>query len=482
MVILVVLAVWLRRDWSYRTAFVDEAINLFGAWQWGHGHSTGAPTYQGGWYPLTYLPLGVPGWLGGVAAARAVNSLWGVLTVLLVALTARRLYGRTAGYVAGGIFAVYGPAIFISTLATYDSLSAMLTALAIYVWVGALLDGTERGLWLGSLILVIAALTKYTAALCILAALACGAALFVEAAARGPGETLAGRTAEIRRKLGLVALPVALLLVYALVYRRELASAFLTQTLAKRQGAPGYEWVVLRGFAMDLAVPLLCAPLAFLERGRSRFGLGLVIFGTSILWYQVLNREVMTLHKHTCIALVAMAPLAGGGLGAVARRVGERLPRIGSALAGATLCFVVVLPVGIQGRMLLPGLRTSWSDVSKLVPYLRENVRDGDVVLMEGGWVGGYYLIQEGVPGHVPSWVWSTWWYSDDLGHGEEALSRGVSTGRFDWIVLDGAYTAALNSRLSVQMDGRYDLVASFPALRFGSEGEIRVFRPKARH
>jgi len=162
-VLMLAVAALLRSNLSYRTAFIDEAISLYKGWQMLQGQETYGLTTRVGWPILSYIPLGLAGWLGGVELARGLNALFGILTVLFVMMAARKMYGEIAGYIAAGIFAVYGPAIFISTFAHSDSLSVLLVSIAIYLWVTALTEDKNRLYALGSLAMTFAVLTKYAA-------------------------------------------------------------------------------------------------------------------------------------------------------------------------------------------------------------------------------------------------------------------------------------------------------------------------------
>ena len=119
--ILVVLAAALRvafvTDLSGQAAFssplvdartYDDSARAVAA------HGPGAiatPYYQPPLYPLllgaVYAVTG-----GSYVAPRVLQSLLGVLTVLLVALVAARGGRRRAGWLAGGLFALYGPVLY----------------------------------------------------------------------------------------------------------------------------------------------------------------------------------------------------------------------------------------------------------------------------------------------------------------------------------------------------------------------------------
>lgn len=482
LVLVLAVALALRSNWSYRTAFNDEAINLFGGWQALHGVQTYASTFHMGWYVLSFFPLGLAGWLWGLEAARALNALWGVLTVWVVLLIARRLYGRIAGYIAGGIYAVFAPAIVLSTLATYDSLSLLCTSLAVYVWVRALTENRDRWYWLGSLLMVLAVLAKYPAALVAVLCVAYGIFLALRAMLvlqREGAEVTAIRiNRTILRRLVLAGLPFALLLLYGFIYWRDLAQLWRYQVLSKQSVAASVRLDILELFARYLWLPALLAPLALLERKHRAIGVGLGIIGLSMLSYHLLNRDQMTLYKHTCYMLIGLAPLAAGGIVNLMRWVAKRLGNMNSSIPSIVVGLATVAYLGTVAQLrLLPGLRSYWADTSELMQYLSTQIREGDRILMEAGWVGKYYLIERGTAGHIPARIADTWYYQDEQGAGTPAYRRAVEQKRFDWIIFDYLSTSGLDEELLPLMQGHYALQNSFSARVYGQWGQIDVYR-----
>jgi len=479
---LVALAVVLRSNLNYRTAFVDEAINMFGGWQVLNGLRTYAMTFHMGWYLLSFLPLGLAGWLRGLEYARAVNAVWGVLTVWVVFLTARRAYGKSAGCIAGGVFAVFAPAIVISTFATYDSLSMLLTAVAIYCWVRGLSDGGDSLFLLGGLAMTAAVLAKYAAVVVAAVCLAYGLLLAVvqsrvsirKDAARDVSIQLPGRCL---KRLVLSGLPFMLLLIYAFAYRTELGQLWQGQVLTKESGDPNVRWAILKLLSEYLWLPVLLALPTLLWREKRAVSFGFWLVGSGVLMYHLLNKDQTTLYKHTCYMLVGLAPLAGGGLTVLGRWVQGRVRRVDAAMVTAVAGVVAIAYMGAVGQSMLPGLRSYWSDTSEVMQYMRSRVNDGDTLLMEGGAVGEYYLIARGTPGHIPARVLDTWWYVDEQGSGIEAYRRAIVEGRFDWIVFDYVFTGGLDRELAQTMQGRYELQASFPARVYGQYGTIDIFK-----
>lgn len=472
-------AALLRTDLDYRTAFVDEAINLFKGWQMFHGQESYALTTHMGWPPLSMGPVGLAGWWGDLAVARGLTAVFGVVTVLFVMLTARWLYGQAAGFIAGGLSAVYGPAIFISTFAHQDSQSVMLVSIALYFWARALAEDRKELYAAGSLFLTLGVLTKYAAVVLAGGAVVYGIALAVGAVGRPRSADSEGRVwGRVVRNLVWAGAPFLLLVVYLLVYREALSAAWQGQVLTKSSSDPYVRWLIGKDLVEYLWLPLLLGLVALFRPGRRVQGIGLFWLGLTVLLYQLANNDEGTFFKHTGYMMVSWAPLAAGGLCVVGEVLaGSARLRWRPAVWSAILGLGVVAYVAVAGQMMLPGLRSYWSDTRELMAFLRGRVEEGDSILMETGMVGKYYLIEKGTPGHIPADILDTWWYEDEEGEGEDAFKRAIVGRRFDYVIFDHASTPELNQELAALMSGRYELLISFPAYRFESEGQIDVFR-----
>jgi len=122
-------------------------------------------------------------------------------------------------------------------------------------------------------------------------------------------------------------------------------------------------------------------------------------------------------------------------------------------------------------------LRSYWPDTTSLMAFLRTRVKDGDVILMEQGAIGRYYLIAHGTPGHIPVQIWDTWYYQDEAGSGADATlyERAIAQQRFDYIIFDYSVTGALDQALLPVLRRGYRLSTTFPA-QTGSSEPIEVY------
>jgi 4-amino-4-deoxy-L-arabinose transferase-like glycosyltransferase len=300
-VFVLVVASVLRSNFNYRTAFNDEALHLYGWWQLLNGQESYAMYHYIGWWVFSDIPLGIASSIGGLEGARALNAVWGVITVLAVMMIGRKVYGKIAGYIAAGIFAVDGLAIYYSTYAHYDSLSFLLVSAGIYLWVTAVSDNRDSLYALGSFIMTLAVLTKYTAGLvavmCVTFGLAVGIREMVKNTAGESKNTSMFLNARIRRKLFLTIMPFLLLLLYAFIYMYPLIGVY--NVVLDRHCDPCMRWEILEKYFDFLWLPFLLGMLSLFSRENRFLSTGLFVVGISLLPYHLLNRDSATLFKHT---------------------------------------------------------------------------------------------------------------------------------------------------------------------------------------
>ena len=99
-----------------------------------------------------------------ILVLRASAVLFGTLTTLLIALTADRLGGRWAGWLAGGVWAVSAVVIPHNQLALPDPLAYLLVAWVCHTAVLVVLDDSTPALHICLLGTILAIYTKYTTA------------------------------------------------------------------------------------------------------------------------------------------------------------------------------------------------------------------------------------------------------------------------------------------------------------------------------
>ena len=156
-----------------REIFSDEGLYLYSGQQmlnhWLHGTPVQDFEIYFSGSPALYPPIGaLANHFGGLAGARTLSLLFILATTVLLFATTSRLFGRAAAYFAALLFASLGGTQFLSALATYDTMSLFLLALAAFLAVGlpyhsASIAAPMRVFVLAPMLLALADAVKYAA-------------------------------------------------------------------------------------------------------------------------------------------------------------------------------------------------------------------------------------------------------------------------------------------------------------------------------
>ena len=149
------------------SAFIDEGCYLFaGHSEWsalfgGPTPPTDYPTYFSG-SPYLYPLLGaIANSLGGLGAARGLSLLFMLGATVMLYRATTLLFGRGAAVWSAALFALCGPALFMSHLATFDAPAVFLLAAGLWF---AIRSSGDKVLFLEAIVLlVLAAAFKYAA-------------------------------------------------------------------------------------------------------------------------------------------------------------------------------------------------------------------------------------------------------------------------------------------------------------------------------
>ena len=121
------------------TAFPDEADYLWvGKTLIGHAmHGTAWPTTYAhqtlSGLPYFYPVLGaIANTIGGLAGARILSLVFMLCSTVLVYSSTNRLFDRNTAVAAAALWSVFAPTLQLGAFATYDAMSVMLTALAVW--------------------------------------------------------------------------------------------------------------------------------------------------------------------------------------------------------------------------------------------------------------------------------------------------------------------------------------------------------------
>jgi hypothetical protein len=363
-VVLVVQAVLSLRLVRADTAFQDEAAYLWaGHLQWAHWlHGTPVPPFAAYFSgaPVIYPPLGaLADNLGGLAAARILSLVFMLGATALLAVTAARLFGRRAGLFAAALFAIAGPTLHLGAFATFDALSLLLTAFAVWLVVRAG-DRSDATVWMAGagVALALANATAYSSALLdpVVIALALLIAL----------PRLGGKAAAARA-LTLLAVTAVLLTAGVLAGGSRYATGILQTTLARVGGADSAASIAANAWSWTaiIAVVALCglAVSAISRQPAARTWLLAVLTAAAVIvpLEQARLHTVASLAKHVTVGAWFAAIAAGYAMDWLISASADGRQRV---LTGTAAVVALAFPLSLgaaQGRALATAWPSSYS-------------------------------------------------------------------------------------------------------------------------
>jgi hypothetical protein len=419
-ILLGILAVawYLRaRNPNYSSAFMDESIYIVYGRMFLAGHFE-APLdhplhFSFGWY-LWPAMAATADRIGGLAGVRELAAALSVVTVTAVFGFARRLFSPVAALAAAAVFALLGPAVLASRIATRDAGAICFFALGLWLYVRAWQE-EENGSWLAAALSFFAAfLCKYLVAIYFPFLVLLG--------------LLKGRRAAL-----LFALPLSLLCgSYGFWHARDLLALLSYARAYASLKAPAAEaWKIYFTERIDFWLLLLFSLAAWKsQRGTSRRTILLLWAGAGLLpLFQLYSRADYDYWKHVNYSFLFLTPIAMQGLLRLVRGMSGRFfPLAGCATVGA---LAVVL--GWHGDAWKTDHAVFWPNVEPTVAYFdgrlsaESNVLTDDTVLR-------YYLHPA-----LRQWeITDQYYFRYQNATGDAAYAAAVRDGYFAYIALDG--------------------------------------------
>lgn len=469
----------------HNTAFSDEALYIFAGRQiWSHW-VTGAPLlddfsfYMSG-NPYVYPVLAGPlDQLGGVELVRALSTLLMLIVTACGYYATAMLFDRKAALLAAVFFAVQGPVLFLSRLATYDPLClcALAVSVALLVYVGE----TRRAwfaLGIGPL-LVLAFFSKYLAVVYVPSVLLL---LFLWILRRW-GWREAAKGAAIG--VGSLAVFGALAALAVAIWDPTMVHG-LTASTTNRIVVSTYPRSHLVDHGLQLvgvsfAAAIVGCMLIVRKANITSAVICVLFLFTAFLVpaYHLYKAEPTSFDKHFAYSMFFAMPMAGYLLATLAVRRKSWEPN-GYWLSSIAIA-LMLLSIGIRNAQYM---YSTWPASNTLTYMLRTQVRPASGRYMaESRDVVRYYLQDV-----TSTWQWTGpyfFQYTDAQGHfytGQEAYVHAIDDGYFDVVELDyqgGALPVDLVIAKALESSHRYDLIASIPNSDAYGTGYYFIYRKK---
>lgn len=484
---------WLSVRLIYsNTAFMDEANYLSAGrfllhtWMTGHGPNMRFETYYSG-APVIYPVIGsLIDSVAGLHGARFLSLAFMLLSTCLCYATATRLFGRTAGLVAAGLFATTEGTQYLGALATYDAMAVFLIAFAAWLVVRCASSASSSGLvYLAVPVLVLANATKYASTAFDFVVI--GLAFFVvcdrhdpRGALRVAGTITAGLVAALSA-LAALAGPSYLTGIMSTTVARPASHATSWQVIHL-----AWSWVGAIACVAALALGV-AAVVAWRRRGSWAAAGTLAVLGIGVMLAPINQARIHTatsLSKHVTFGAFFGAIAAGYLVGRAAEWRRRTPWRHWLALPAAAACVAAMVPLASAGAASARHQFEGWPNSTRITTALGPMLRgQHQFVLMDDVEVARYYLEGEL---SLPHWV-GTFYYSYTKPHstsrlvGIPAYIAGVDHGVFSVIALNFAEQLKVDHAIAsaIHTSGRYRWVGNFTTRSIYGPNTYVVWRTK---
>jgi hypothetical protein len=382
--------------WLWRTAvFTDEALYLAaGHKEWSHWlHQTPLPTYAFSGAPVFYPPLGAAAdSAGGLAAARGLSLVLMLGATAMVYLAGSRLFGRWAGFLASGLFAVCSLVVHYGAFATYDALALFFLTLGTWAAV-RVRDGGYRWIAGCAVALVVSNTAKY-------ATLAwdpvVAGIVVLHGWDKGMGSALRRGCALV---LGVAGLEAGLLAAAGPHYVRAVIITTVFRSVRWVTFSPSAS-VLWRAFAMTgvLVLPAALGPIVSAARENPpQFTCLLILLVAAALIAPVDQahiRQLSSLDKNMGFGLPFAVLAAGYTISAGVEWLGERFAT--GKIIGTVAAVALIILTLVAGREQTVQFRGPSSAVaSEIISTIKHSYRHGTYIASDSApWMERYYLPQ----------------------------------------------------------------------------------------
>ncbi len=408
-----------------------------------------------GWYLWPILAAWADR-VAGLVGVRELAAAMGTVVVVSVYGFTKRIFSSGVALASALIFALLGPAILVSRIATRDIGSLFFFALGL--WLFAVAWQTQNGrrkwpVWLAAALLMFAAfLCKYLVAIYFpfLVLLAC----------------LKGRRAILSYFVTLAALSAA----YAIYFRKSLvALVHYGRTYGSLKASAPEALQLYFTHRWDFWILVLLALLAcFSVREVGWRKLSLLWCGAAIMpLFQFISRADYDYWKHINYSFVFLVPLAMQGLLSLLRRTGPLAYKISAAVIVCCLALIF----GWMGNAWHIDQFVFWPNTEPISAYFQGRLAPDARVLIDDT-VLRYYFSP---PLH--QWqIVDPFYFQYGNVTGAPAYSAAIANGLFDYVVLDGGIGSDarnMAAAITPQLASRYRLFASMPDSNLGQTIQI---------
>lgn len=456
LVVIVALAWYLRaRNPHFASAYMDETIYVLFGRMFLVRHFE-APLNNPlnssfGWYLWPILAVWADR-IRGLIGVRELGAAIGALTVWAVYGFSRRVFSRAVGLAAALVFALLGPAVIASRIATRDVGSIFFLAVGLWLFARAWQE-QDWPTWLA------ASLSLFAAFLCKFLIAIYFPFLVILSLWKG------------RRAILAFGLTLTILCGGYAIYFRESLIALVQygRAYGSLQAPTAAAWHIYFTDRLDFWILFALALLAWVPDAKGSWKKVMLLFGGVAIMpiFQAVSRADYDYWKHVNYSFLFLVPLAMQGLIVILRWIAPASYSIPATAMVGCLAF----GLGWMGNAWRINRFVFWPNVEPAVAYFDGHLVSDDRILIDDT-VFRYYF-------SPPLRQWQMvdpFYFSYGTETGLPAYAAAVRDGSFDYIVLDsgiGEDAQEMQMAIRPNLAGRYSLRVSTPDPVTGHEIEI---------
>ena len=443
------------RNPHFSSAYMDESIYvLYGRMFLAHHFESPIDQplhFSFGWYLWPILAAWADR-IRGLVGVRELAAALGTLTVCSVYAFARRLYSPAVGLASAFVFALLGPAVLASRIATRDSGSIFFFAVGLWLFSRAWQE-QEWPSWIAS-------------SLCMFAAFLCKYLIAVYFPFFVILTFWKGRRAVLTFSLSLGVFCG----VYGFYLRNDLLALLQYAHAYNALRAPAAQALqIYFTHRLDFWILFVLSLFAWpRDKENSPWKAAMLSTGTVIIpIFQFLSRPDYDYWKHVNYALLFLVPLAMYGLLRLVRTVAPTT----YALSGAIIVSLLAVSLGWLGNAWRIDRFLFWPNAEPAAAFFEGHLASTDRVLVDDT-VFRYYFSP---PLH--QWqIVDPFYFRYGSQTGGAAYASAAHDGLFDYIVLDGGIgddAKRLRAAVAPELAVRYVLRVSMPDPVLGQPIEV---------
>jgi hypothetical protein len=456
LVLIIGLAWFLRaRNPHYASAYMDESIYVLFGRMFLTNHFE-APLNNPlnssfGWYLWPILAAWADR-IRGLVGVRELGAAMGALTVWAVYGFSKRPFSRAVGLAAALIFALLGPAVIASRVATRDVGSIFFLAVGLWLFARAWQE-QDWPTWLA------ASLSLFAAFLCKFLIAIYFPFLVILGLWKG------------RRAILAFGLTLAILCgAYAIYFRESLVALVqYGRSYGSLKAPAAMAWHIYFSDRLDFWILFALALLAWVPDGKGSWKKVMLLFGGIAIMpiFQIVSRADYDYWKHVNYSFLFLLPLAMQGLIVILRRITP----VSYSIPATVMAGCLAVGLGWMGNAWRINRFVFWPNVEPAVAYFDGHLVSADRILIDDT-VFRYYLSP-----WLRQWqMVDPFYFSYANETGAPAYAAAVRDGSFDYIVLDGGIgedAQEMQTAIRPNLPGRYSLRVATPDPVTGHEIEI---------